>query len=111
MGLAECYVSCNRIQAFFELSEKKCLSEEICADETERSISLNKVTCYWSNGESNNELLVEDNVHGRVVALSNVSLLFQQGNLYCIIGKIYKFCFKCNKNAIKVMIFSHFFLS
>ena len=75
MGLAECYVSCNRIQAFFELSEKKCLSEEICADETERSISLNKVTCYWSNGESNNELLVEDNVHGRVVALSNVSLL------------------------------------
>jgi ATP-binding cassette, subfamily C (CFTR/MRP), member 4 len=101
MGLSECYVSCQRIQAFLELPNHHAQpvitttfisTTEDTTTATEEGkkrdvvLSLDNVTCFWDNvGLDDNN---DDSQAPTKMALSNVSLSFQRGRLYCVIGKI-----------------------
>ncbi len=85
MGLSECYVSCQRLQAFLDLPEINTLS--IGVDDTRdlqhsTVLSLCNVTCYWDPKVSQNSN------QPTKLALSDISLDFELGKLYCVIGKI-----------------------
>ena len=90
MGLSECFISCKRIQAFFEISEHetpdcaKLLDKSTLNQEPRASpiLSLSKVTCHWDKS-------VEK------VALSDISVAFEEGKLYCIVGQV-----GCGKSAL-----------
>ena len=93
MGLSECYISCKRIQAFFELSEWEHLSQEDQVNESIKDsaekhadsgqvLSFSNVTCHWKEPSQESDLLPG---LGRI-ALSDISISFQTGKLYCIIG-------------------------
>jgi ATP-binding cassette, subfamily C (CFTR/MRP), member 4 len=91
MGLSECYVSCERVQAFLDLPETVNIAERSSkaeCDETSSSTSdrtilkLSSVTCHWDFG-------FRDHSSKPVkVALTDISLEFERGKLYCVIGKI-----------------------
>jgi ATP-binding cassette, subfamily C (CFTR/MRP), member 4 len=91
MGLSECYVSCGRLQAFFDLPERAGIGEarlrgategEGCASFDSAMIKLSNVTCHWDFG------FTEKSSKPSKVALSDISLEFERGKLYCVIGKI-----------------------
>ena len=114
MGLSECYVACQRIQAFLELPEHQgkqqqqdsCIEKAVSSDaigqslgtdpEGTRLIQLKNATCYWDNeldmlSSSSLPRGYNEMVRGRQdrnVALDNVSLTFSVGQLYCVIGKV-----------------------
>lgn len=100
MGLCECYISCKRIQAFFALPELEHLGEQVKLKESaahdsrdqkegiQTLISFSNVTCHWKTNSiselEGDQLFVEP---GKV-ALSDISISFQEGKLYCIIGVV-----------------------
>ncbi len=98
MGLAECYVSCNRIQAFFELSEqweKKIITVSKTSNKSLEAIRLEDVTCHWNYGFDNHptkmdevdDLMLTANTNASI-AISNVSYTFQKGNIYFVVGQV-----------------------
>jgi ATP-binding cassette subfamily C (CFTR/MRP) protein 4 len=112
MGLSECYVSCKRIQAFFELPER-IVSTSIESETTvgqedavgsREVLSLSGVTCYWNvncKPTSDHRPLIRkaltlsssstdklNDPESLKVALSDISLTFKSKELYCIIGKV-----------------------
>ena len=117
MSVAECYVSCSRIQAFFELADKSTSNgdevHKLCNNKMNNNqdsinigegiICLDNVTCFWykdkkfsQNNTENDQLINDDNeLVPAVLALSKVSLKFNLGQLYCIIGKV-----GCGKSAL-----------
>ena len=91
MGLSECYVSCERVQAFLDLPETANIVErgsKAECDETSSSAShrtilkLSNVTCHWDFG------FTDHSSKPVKVALTDISLEFELGKLYCVIGKI-----------------------
>lgn len=115
---AECYVACKRIQAFFELDDKisprmtsegqnkRSESGSIRNIDSNEVLRLDNATCFWNKDEqisSNDSDVVEeeqlvetkDDEIGAIVALSNISLKFQSGQLYLVIGKV-----GCGKSAL-----------
>ncbi len=93
MGLAECFVSCKRIQAFLELPEHTLANRENTHeninDDTQLDkeiLKLEEVTCHWKPNVYNND---NRNIDvPKSVALSNVSFRFSTNQLYCIIGRV-----------------------
>lgn len=92
MGLSECYVSCERIQSLLDLPEKQVLeasNSDGCVDEGARIelnstlLRLSDVTCHWDSGIGDQTTSTPAKT-----ALSNISLNFERGKLYCVIGKI-----------------------
>lgn len=91
MGLSECYVSCQRLQALLDLPEANLLGVGDCVNATTTAdveavnkpiLSLSAVTCHWDSSTS-------DRSQGlNKIALSDISLTFQPGKLYCVIGRI-----------------------
>ena len=111
MGLAECYVSCNRIQAFLELSEQSLINES-SPDKSESDshhnddgvLCLRGITCHWKHSimdhlEKNanvHETHSDLTLHSKgTLALSDISSTFDKGKLYCIIGRV-----GCGKSAL-----------
>lgn len=93
MGLSECYVACQRIQAFLELSdieyghvrEEPLRSDEKKGAESEIDQSMcieivEGTTCYWDKLKENTSPVMAMN--------STTHLEFCQGKLYCVIGKV-----------------------
>ena len=100
MALSECYVSSNRIQAFLELPENTNtltgpVDENIIRERpTKPVISLEKVSCVWDEStqqsrENNDTTKPKESLDElNKVALRDISLSFEPGKLYCIIGKV-----------------------
>lgn len=85
MGLSECYVSCQRLQAFLDLPEisiPPVVSEETNAAQHSAILSMSNVTCYWDSA------IAGSTNRPTKLALSDISLEFDRGKLYCVIGKI-----------------------
>lgn len=78
-GLAECFISCKRIQAFLTLPEWHLNGQEgkmmdiKRISNTHEVLSLSHVYCFWDRSCS-------------ALALSDVSLSLEAGKLYCLIG-------------------------
>ena len=111
MGLSECYVACRRIQTFLELPERQQQQGDDGEGDSEKATSSNKkcqqneavprvtlddatgtpliqfsnATCYW-DGELETKL--QASKCNGTVALDNISLSFEAGKLYCVIGKV-----------------------
>ena len=103
MGLSECYVSCARIQAFFELPEQKmdalengpstsaCMAthQDIALHDSKEVLSLSDVTCHWKGWmdpyAGDEKQCTEEDLP---VALSGISLSCRTNQLYCVIGKV-----------------------
>jgi len=99
-GLSECYISCKRIQAFFELPDRAELHQKVHPSderinegfvsdvESPRDvISLSGVTCHWK-GSGDADRDDPSFAESAKVALSEISLTFKTKQLYCIIGKV-----------------------
>ena len=90
-GLSECYISCRRIQALLKLSEhtdqevKEIDAEQI--SNTREMMSLSHVYCHWDR--------TSEKGTSSTVALSDISLSLEAGNLYCLIGAV-----GCGKRAL-----------
>jgi len=90
MGISECYVSCQRLQAFFDLPEwaSPKIADTYGSMQSTSSLSdttvlkLSNVTSHWDFGYDGQSHTPSK------VALSNISLEFESGKLYCVIGKI-----------------------
>jgi ATP-binding cassette subfamily C (CFTR/MRP) protein 4 len=89
MGLSECYVSSQRLQAFLDLPEitspvgDSVIVPAPASAENQTLLSLSNVTCYWNMHGSN-----DPTTQSLKVALSDVSLDLERRKLYCVIGKI-----------------------
>eukprot|EP00980_Cylindrotheca_fusiformis_P019849 scaffold6966_cov112-Cylindrotheca_fusiformis.AAC.27 len=105
MTLSECLVSSKRIQAFLELPENtnsekdgtnvNNTSSSGGGDEKERVVlSVSAMTCVW-DAEVQHQHQDPSSSNSMVVALSNVSLSFECGRLYGIVGKV-----GCGKSAL-----------
>ncbi len=105
MNAAECYVASNRIQEFFELPDQSTSPIQSSSTGQDNGIKkvncnevlfLDNVTCYWNvvagsdNSDTEKKQLIGDEKDEifSVVALSNISLKFELGELYCIIGRV-----------------------
>ena len=89
MGVSECYVSINRIQTFLNFPERPNGSEDgkleyITTDKV--AISMSNVDCYWNEDSSNHTEKKSES--SSFLALSNISLNFNHGELTCIIGTV-----------------------
>jgi ATP-binding cassette subfamily C (CFTR/MRP) protein 4 len=80
MGLSECCISCNRLQAFLDLPETEKTADH--KSNEPQALSMTNVTCYWDSD------LLDPSHRPSEVALSNINLKCQSGKLYCVIGKI-----------------------
>ena len=76
-GLSECAVSVKRIQAFLESPERviQNVNDNINDDSL---ISVSNATCHW----------IDDSNESADVALHNINIEFQKGELTCIIGEV-----------------------
>lgn len=90
MGLSECYVACQRIQAFLELPDKnEQIIDSLSEDEKKEGDSdLRQIaciamsggtTCYWDNSGNTNPV---------AAFYATQPLEFNEGRLYCVIGKV-----------------------
>lgn len=104
MGVAECWVSISRIQRFLETPELEQQCEKLPDDyeidgSTATAIIASHVTCHWNgsgrspsistmslSGESDANSV--NNSFGLIIALDDVSLEFEMGNLTCVIGAV-----------------------
>jgi ATP-binding cassette subfamily C (CFTR/MRP) protein 4 len=100
MSLSECYVSCNRIEEFLDLPDNVlasstdfCSNESNLCDDTMSLIALSNVSCFWNSNKSLEEK--ESSNRHSAVAISDVSLSFEAGELSCISGKV-----GCGKSAL-----------
>ena len=106
MGLSECYVACQRIQTFLELPERqeqqggtnvsnneKCQQtdtvDKVTSDDAAGVplIQFSNATCYW-DGEVERTSPLQSSNYNETVALESLSLSFEAGKLYCVIGKV-----------------------
>lgn len=98
MGLCECYISCQRIQAFLDLPELEHIAEEVDVNEKKKDpgnssqtlLSFTNVTCHWKR-DLNSDVKIDggdSQTEPEKLALSNISISFQKGKLYCIIGAV-----------------------
>lgn len=101
MGVSECYVSVGRIQKFLESPELDntigMLEDKPSFDEgAQCAINVCNVTCHWNSTHSESGSTTEDSDEassasknlGLVVALDNIALDFNMGQLTCIIGEV-----------------------
>lgn len=102
MSLSESFIASGRIQRFFSLNEQSHMESvpdpvnvntgvnHIDSSE-EKILKMSGVTCRWnsiqSSGASNSKLDENEN-DASPIALSDISLEFSTGKLYCIIGKV-----------------------
>ncbi len=80
-GLSECFISCRRIQAFLELPEAtvlKVTNTKQSSNSSRELISLSHVYCHWTRRKDVSS----------PPAISDVSLSFHSGKLYCVIGVV-----------------------
>lgn len=95
MHLSECHVSSERIQAFLDLAES---SKVIIHNNDELSssrslISFTNVTCVWDKTQLDDHCFNSAKSEGieletSNIALSDISLSFEAGQLYCLTGKV-----------------------
>ena len=96
MGLSECYVSCQRIQAFLELPEQEALvhnaaSNDECDqndDNPEFVLRLSNVTCHWDSNHASSTTVPKNMLLPSKVALCDISMTLRREKLYCVIGKV-----------------------
>ncbi|KAL3941127.1 MAG: hypothetical protein SGBAC_004466 [Bacillariaceae sp.] len=94
MTLSECYVSCKRIQEFLELPENEPVERQTTGVGGERAIlSLKNASFDWEVLDTNGNAVVDSNPP--TLALDSISLSFDTGKLYCIMGKV-----GCGKSAL-----------
>ncbi|KAL7548136.1 hypothetical protein ACHAWF_011427 [Thalassiosira exigua] len=100
MGLSECSISCKRIQALLEQEDqpqaRPCLPDKSDVATEQRSkepggknqeiLALSHVTCHWKGSMRNAS--DSSSAELQTVALSDVSLSFEAGKLYCIVGAV-----------------------
>lgn len=85
MGLSECCISCNRLQAFLATPDLEARTDKFIKVETEFKhkrrpqliLSYKGVTCYW-----------DDSRGQKSVAISDINFDFNSTSLYCVIGRI-----------------------
>lgn len=89
MGLSECYVACQRIQNFLELSEQQHEQSLLMSDDEKKESDnseqplieiLDGTTCYWDGADKNSM--------PSIALKTSMPLQFHGGRLYCIIGKV-----------------------
>ena len=84
MTLSECYVSSQRIQEFLELPENEPMASEIVLGTEEGPIiSLQNASFDWEVSDIKTDGVVSTST----MALDSITLSFDAGNLYCIMGK------------------------
>ncbi|CAJ1947895.1 unnamed protein product [Cylindrotheca closterium] len=94
MTLSECYVSCKRIQEFLELPENDPGERQAVPDGSGGTIlSLKNASFDWEVPAANGNALADSK--SSTVALHSITLSFDAGNLYCIMGKV-----GCGKSAL-----------
>lgn len=90
MGLSECWVACQRIQAFLELPDQvehpigSLIEDEKKEGDSEMEEHVcikidDGTTCYWDDSKVNNS---------SVMALHTTKSINFQPGLYCVIGKV-----------------------
>jgi ATP-binding cassette subfamily C (CFTR/MRP) protein 4 len=99
MGLSECHVSSQRIQAFLQLAELQDTTNNDAPNDTTEirdddiMLSMKSVCCFWNSAfDDQAEHTALDDY---TTAIADVSLDFQAGNLYTVIGKV-----GCGKSAL-----------
>jgi ATP-binding cassette subfamily C (CFTR/MRP) protein 4 len=100
MGASECWVSVSRIQRFIQTPELEAINDEFVPDDDEkkggdtRAIVVKNVTCHWNSNPlqssegSSGEGAEDISTTGLIVALDDVDIEFQMGQLTCIIGAV-----------------------
>jgi len=92
MTLSECYVSSKRIQEFLELPENEPVKREVTGIGDEGAmLSLENASFDWEAPGPNANGIADTST----VALDSISLCFEAGKLYCIMGKV-----GCGKSAL-----------
>lgn len=82
----------RRIQAFLETPDLKRsdrLKYRACQD-PKSVVSVSNVTCHWNAMAVEENTTIDDSYEstGRVVALDNVNLAFNAGEITCVIGVV-----------------------
>ena len=96
ISLSESFIASKRIQRFFSLNEQILSIQDPGnhIDSSEETIlKMSGVTCRWnsieSSGASNSKLDEKEKENdASPIALSDISLEFSTGKLYCVIGKV-----------------------
>jgi len=88
-GLSECAVSVKRIQAFLESPEQVIQNVHDTFDiDSQIQIRVSNVTCHWNNTCVDLVPAIDENIVSENVALHNINIEFQKGELTCIIGEV-----------------------
>jgi ATP-binding cassette subfamily C (CFTR/MRP) protein 4 len=94
--LSEVHVSIHRVQEFLDRKEVVKSTEKL-SDDSPYVLSFSDVTCCWeADNSASTDTTVSETSHSMgAIAVNQLSLKFESGKMYCIIGSV-----GCGKSAL-----------